>query len=139
MAGSGTGICRDCRGSSFIGLHLGYSQPFVALGNGGLNGCIDFDNLNTGSSKSFAAIASNNGHDSDTGEYFLNDTEVLADFTSRVVHTETLVGKPFVSTYYGQSTWDARREVDKDFMLPYITRKTSAASWPALQQRTSAI
>ncbi|KAL5532409.1 hypothetical protein ACEPAF_5979 [Sanghuangporus sanghuang] len=80
-----------------------WNQRFVALGNGGLNGCIDYDNLNTGSSKGFAAIASNNGHDGDTGEFFANNTEVLADFTSRAIHTETLVGKQFVSTYYGQS------------------------------------
>ncbi|KAL5505046.1 hypothetical protein ACEPAH_7709 [Sanghuangporus vaninii] len=80
-----------------------WNQRFVALGNGGLNGCIDYANLNVGSSKGFAAIASNNGHDGDTGKFFANNTEVLADFTSRAIHTETLVGKQFVSTYYGQS------------------------------------
>ncbi|KAL5521023.1 hypothetical protein ACEPAG_8945 [Sanghuangporus baumii] len=80
-----------------------WNQRFVALGNGGLGGCIDYDNLHTGSSKGFAAIASNNGHDGDTGVYFANNSEVLADFTSRAVHTETLVGKQFVSTYYGQT------------------------------------
>ena len=63
---------------------------------------IDYDNLNYGTSLGFAAVASNNGHDSDTGEYFANNTEILADFTSRAVHTETVVGKQFVNTYYGQ-------------------------------------
>ncbi|KAL5532412.1 hypothetical protein ACEPAF_5982 [Sanghuangporus sanghuang] len=80
-----------------------WNQKFLALGNGGLNGCIDYANLGYGTSFGFASVASNNGHDGDNGEAFVNNTEVLADYTSRAIHTETVVGKQLVSTYYGQA------------------------------------
>ncbi|KAL5521101.1 hypothetical protein ACEPAG_9023 [Sanghuangporus baumii] len=80
-----------------------WSGRFLALGNGGLGGCIDYDNLDYGSSLGFASVASNNGHDGTSGAPFANNSEVLADFTSRAVHVETTVGKKLVAAYYERS------------------------------------
>ncbi|KAL5504958.1 hypothetical protein ACEPAH_7621 [Sanghuangporus vaninii] len=77
-----------------------WSGRFLALGNGGLGGCIDYDNLDYGSSLGFASVASNNGHDGNSGAAFANNSEIVADFTSRAVHVETTVGKELVAAYY---------------------------------------
>ncbi|KLO15211.1 tannase and feruloyl esterase [Schizopora paradoxa] len=79
-----------------------WNGRFLALGNGGLGGCVDYPNLSYGSSLGFAAVGSNNGHDGNTGEFFVNNPEVLNDFTHRSIHTEQLVGKQLVREYYGK-------------------------------------
>ena len=58
--------------------------------------------MDYGSKLNFATVGSNNGHDGDSGSSFVNP-EVLADFTSRAIHTETVVGKQIVQQYYGKS------------------------------------
>ena len=37
------------------------------------------------------------------GYAFENNTEVLADFTTRSIHLENLVGKQFIETFYGSA------------------------------------
>ncbi|OCB90695.1 tannase and feruloyl esterase [Sanghuangporus baumii] len=81
-------------------LPTSWSGRFLALGNGGLGGCIDYINLDYGSSLEFASIASNNGHDGNSGVLFANNSEILEDFTSRAIHVETAVGKELVAAYY---------------------------------------
>ncbi|OCB86961.1 tannase and feruloyl esterase [Sanghuangporus baumii] len=121
-----------------------WNQKFLALGNGGLNGCIDYANLGYSTSFGFASVALNNGHDGDDGEAFVNNTGVLADYTSRAIHTETVVGKQLVSTYYGQAQnssyyMPAQPAADKVYTPLSIVQKTSTGFLPALQQRTLTI
>ncbi|KAJ7637197.1 tannase and feruloyl esterase [Roridomyces roridus] len=66
---------------------------FLALGNGGLGGCISYRELDYGSAMHFATVGSNNGHDGN---------RVLHDYVSRSIHTEALVGKQIVEMYYGR-------------------------------------
>ncbi|KAF7300107.1 Carboxylic ester hydrolase [Mycena kentingensis (nom. inval.)] len=74
---------------------------FLALGNGGNNGCIDYAGLGYGTSLHFASIASDNGHDGSGGLPFLNHPEVINDFAFRAIHVEALIGKALVRAYYG--------------------------------------
>lgn len=100
-----------------------WNGRFLALGNGGLGGCkprilrphenpdssfqffhhigIDYSSLTYGTRQHFASVASNNGHDGNSGKDFLNP-EVLNDFTSRSIHVETVVGKQLVEHHYGR-------------------------------------
>ncbi|KAJ6472691.1 tannase and feruloyl esterase [Mycena vitilis] len=75
---------------------------FMGLGNRGLGGCIGYDELDYGSSLHFATVASNNGHDGDTGLPFFRKPEVLNDFSFRSIHVEAVVGKQIVEAYYGR-------------------------------------
>ncbi|KAF8211988.1 tannase and feruloyl esterase [Mycena galopus ATCC 62051] len=75
---------------------------FLGLGNGGLGGCIFYNDLEYGSRMHFATVGSNNGHDGYTGLPFLGNDEVLHDFASRSIHTEAVIGKQIVETYYGK-------------------------------------
>ncbi|KAJ7624950.1 tannase and feruloyl esterase [Roridomyces roridus] len=83
---------------------------FLAVGNGGLGGCIAYRDLDYGSAMHFATVASNNGHDGNSGVAFLGNPEVLKDFASRSIHTESVIGKQIVEAYYG-------REHDKSYYL----------------------
>ncbi|KAJ7645068.1 tannase and feruloyl esterase [Mycena polygramma] len=76
---------------------------FLGLGNGGLGGCIDYANLDYGASLHFAAVASDNGHDGNSGAVFLNHPEVINDFAFRAVHVEAVIGKQIVQAYYGNA------------------------------------
>ncbi|KAG5734860.1 putative feruloyl esterase B-2 [Termitomyces sp. T112] len=75
---------------------------YLGLGNGGLNGCIDYTNLDYGTSLHFATIASDGGHDGNTGLPFLNNPEVISDFSFRALHASTLIGKQLVEEFYGR-------------------------------------
>ncbi|KAJ7641301.1 tannase and feruloyl esterase [Roridomyces roridus] len=75
---------------------------FMAIGNGGLGGCIDYSQLDHGSALHFATVGSNNGHDGDTALPFFNNPEVLTDFSHRSIHVQSLIGKQIVQAYYGR-------------------------------------
>ncbi|KAF8510909.1 tannase and feruloyl esterase [Gautieria morchelliformis] len=74
---------------------------FLGLGNGGLGGCIDYVNLDYGTTLHFASVGSDNGHDGSDGHQFLNSPEIINDFAFRAVHVEAVLGKQIVDAYYG--------------------------------------
>ncbi|KAJ7202721.1 tannase and feruloyl esterase [Mycena haematopus] len=76
---------------------------FIGLGNGGLGGCIEYSDLDYTTSLHFAAIASDNGHDGQSGLPFLHHPEIINDFAFRAIHAEAVVGKQLVHAYYGSS------------------------------------
>ncbi|KAJ7804843.1 tannase and feruloyl esterase [Mycena olivaceomarginata] len=75
---------------------------FLALGNGGLDGCIYYRELDYGSALHFATVGTNNGHNGNTGRPFFGNSEVLNDFTFRSIHVAAVVGKEIVAAYYGR-------------------------------------
>ncbi|KAF8518084.1 tannase and feruloyl esterase [Gautieria morchelliformis] len=76
---------------------------FLALGNGGLGGCIDYINLGYGSALHFATVASDNGHDGTSISGSLQSPELLNDYGFRAIHVEAVLGKQIVDTYYGRT------------------------------------
>jgi feruloyl esterase len=60
-----------------------WTGRFLSGGNGGLNGCIDYSNLAYTSSLGFSSVGTNNGHNGTSGEPFLNNPDVVADFAYR--------------------------------------------------------
>ncbi|KAF7368248.1 Carboxylic ester hydrolase [Mycena venus] len=73
---------------------------FLTLGNGGLDGCIYYRELDYGSALHFATVGTNNGHDGNTGRPFLGNLEVLNDFSFRSIHVGAVIGKQIVAAYY---------------------------------------
>ncbi|KAF5340492.1 hypothetical protein D9758_014567 [Tetrapyrgos nigripes] len=53
----------------------------LSTGNGGLAGCIKYEDLTYGSALGFATVGANNGHNGTSGLPFYHNTEVLEDFT----------------------------------------------------------
>ncbi|KAH1612695.1 Feruloyl esterase B-1 [Aspergillus fumigatus] len=79
-----------------------YTGRFLSTGNGGLNGCVSYADMVYATQYGFATIGTNNGHFGDTGQYFLNNPEVIEDFAYRALHTGTVVGKALTKLFYPQ-------------------------------------
>jgi feruloyl esterase len=79
-----------------------WTGRFLATGNGGIGGCIQYEDVAYGNFFGFATVASNNGHDGMTGKPFLNAPNVIEDFAWRAVYTETIVGKELTNQFYNK-------------------------------------
>ncbi|CAI6339933.1 unnamed protein product [Periconia digitata] len=80
-----------------------WNGRFLATGNGGIGGCIDYANLQHGAGLGFATFGTNGGHDGQTGfEFFLNRPEDINDFGYRAIHAEAEAGKYIIEQYYGR-------------------------------------
>jgi hypothetical protein len=74
----------------------------LGTGNGGLNGCIKFNDINYGARHGFATIGTNNGHDGNAGTPFLNNPGVVEDYVYRSIHLEAAIGKNITKQFYGE-------------------------------------
>ncbi|KAL0569617.1 hypothetical protein V5O48_012343 [Marasmius crinis-equi] len=79
-----------------------WTGRFLSTGNGGLGGCIKYQDVANGASLGFATVGANNGHDGNTGAPFENRPEVLKDFVFRSIHTNVVVGKQITEHFYEQ-------------------------------------
>lgn len=79
-----------------------WKGQFLATGNGGIGGCIDYSTIQNGAGLGFASFGTNAGHNGSVGyEFFLNQPEVINDFGHRAIHVEAEVGKEIIRQYYG--------------------------------------
>ena len=81
-------------------LPTNWTGRFLSTGNGGLSGCIQYEDIAYGTSFGFATVGANNGHNGTSGEAFYKAPEVVADFAYRSVHTGVVVGKQVSKAYY---------------------------------------
>ncbi|KAH8660651.1 Tannase/feruloyl esterase [Tricladium varicosporioides] len=77
-----------------------WSGRFLATGNGGIDGCTKYEDMNYGVKYGFATVGSNNGHNGTSGLAFLHNDEVLQDYVWRALHTITSVGKFLTRAFY---------------------------------------
>ncbi|KAI8265991.1 putative feruloyl esterase [Colletotrichum sp. SAR11_239] len=80
-----------------------WSGRFLATGNGGLGGCIQYYDVEYGASLEFATIATNNGHQGYTGAPFLHNLDVIQDFAYRSIEKGIFIGKQVTQEFYGKS------------------------------------
>jgi feruloyl esterase len=79
-----------------------WNHRFLATGNGGEGGCIDYPTIQNGAAFGFASMGTNAGHNGSVGfGFFLDQPGVLDDFGYRAVHVEAQVGKAVIGRYYG--------------------------------------
>lgn len=81
-------------------LPTNWTGRFLSTGNGGLSGCIQYEDIAYGTSYGFATVGANNGHNGTSGEAFYHNAEVVEDFSYRSVHTGVVVGKAIAKAYY---------------------------------------
>lgn len=73
---------------------------FLSTGNGGLGGCIQYEDIDYGTSLGFATVGTNNGHDGMTRQAFLNNLDVITDYAWCAVHEGVLLGKQISEAFY---------------------------------------
>ncbi|KAH6849163.1 Tannase/feruloyl esterase [Alternaria alternata] len=83
-------------------LPANWTGRFLSGGNGGLNGCIKYEDLAYASGLGFAAVGTNNGHNGTSGKPFYNNSDVVEDFAYRALHTGVVVGKQITKDFYGK-------------------------------------
>ncbi|KAI9362553.1 tannase and feruloyl esterase [Zopfochytrium polystomum] len=79
-----------------------WNGRFLSTGNGGLNGCISYEDINYGVAHGFASVGANAGHNGTRGLAFYQNDDVVEDFVYRSVHTGVVVGKQVTKAFYGR-------------------------------------
>lgn len=80
-----------------------WTGRFLSTGNGGLSGCIQYEDLAYTVGLGFSTVGANNGHNGTSGKAFYNNPEVVNDFAYRSVHTGVVVGKEISKSFYGKT------------------------------------
>ncbi|KAI5364568.1 Putative tannase/feruloyl esterase, alpha/Beta hydrolase [Septoria linicola] len=83
-------------------LPTNWTGRYLSVGNGGLNGCIAYEDIAYGTESGFAAVGSNDGHNGTAGNAFYQNADVVEDFAYRSIVTETLVGKALTYAFYSK-------------------------------------
>ncbi|KAF2833512.1 tannase-domain-containing protein [Ophiobolus disseminans] len=80
-----------------------WTGRFLATGNGGLDGCIKYEDLAYTAFNGFASVGSNNGKNGTSGLPFYNNPEIGLDFAWRSLQTSVEAGKTLTAAFYGES------------------------------------
>ena len=81
-------------------LPTNWTGRFLSTGNGGVSGCIQYEDIAYATSFGFATVGANNGHNGTRGVAFYQNSEIVADFAYRSLHTGVVVGKEITEAYY---------------------------------------
>ncbi|KAH9909901.1 Tannase/feruloyl esterase [Xylariomycetidae sp. FL2044] len=72
----------------------------LATGNGGIDGCIKYDDIAYGVANGFATVGTNNGHNGTYGDAFYQNEDVVIDFSWRSLHTSAIAAKGLSKIFY---------------------------------------
>lgn len=81
-------------------LPLNWTGRFLGTGNGGVDGCIQYEDMAYASSMGFATVGANNGHNGTSGLAFYKSPEVIEDYAWRSIYTSVQVGKALTNNFY---------------------------------------
>ncbi|KAH6900595.1 tannase and feruloyl esterase [Thelonectria olida] len=83
-------------------LPFNWTGRFLSTGNGGLGGCIQYEDMAYAVKNGFATVGANGGHNGTSGIAFYKNTGAIEDFAYRSVHTGVVIGKQVTEAFYGQ-------------------------------------
>ncbi|KAK1979836.1 Tannase/feruloyl esterase [Colletotrichum cereale] len=72
----------------------------VTVAGGGLDGCIHYEDMAYATANGFAAVGTNNGHAGTTAVQFLDNEDVVIDFSWRAIHVGVVAGKQLLQPLY---------------------------------------
>jgi feruloyl esterase len=80
----------------------------MATDNKGLSGCPSYDDMIYTSSLGFSVVGDNGGHNNTEylgmdAQQFLNNNELVIDWSHRARHAAVVAGKQVIKTDYGQA------------------------------------
>ncbi|TVY83045.1 putative feruloyl esterase B-2, partial [Lachnellula suecica] len=76
---------------------------YLSTGNGGIDGCVKYEDLAYTTANGFASMGTNNGHNGTTGVTFLNNPDILQDYAYRALHVGTATGKLLTEKFYSKA------------------------------------
>lgn len=82
-----------------------WNERFLAVGNGGFAGGINWHDMGAGVSYGFASMSTDTGHNSTAIDlsWALNDPESQSDFGWRAMHGSIMLAKDVVAQYYSKN------------------------------------
>ncbi|KAI5467637.1 tannase and feruloyl esterase [Mariannaea sp. PMI_226] len=83
-------------------LPFDWTGRFLSSGNGGLGGCILYEDLSHAVTNGFAAVGTNGGHDGLSGRAFYLNPGTIEDFAYRSVRISVAIGKDITEAFYGK-------------------------------------
>ncbi|KAI0530387.1 Tannase/feruloyl esterase [Xylaria digitata] len=85
-------------------LPVEWNNRFLAVGNGGFGGGINWLDMGAGAQYGFAVVSTDTGHDSLTGNtsWAFENPEARTDWGWRALHGAVTIGKTLTQTYYGR-------------------------------------
>jgi feruloyl esterase len=79
-----------------------WNGRFLSTANGGLAGCIQYEDMVYGVSQGFATASGNGGHNGTSGIGFYMNPGAVENFSYRSVHLGAVLGKQVSESYYGK-------------------------------------
>ncbi|KAK1993167.1 hypothetical protein LX36DRAFT_643558 [Colletotrichum falcatum] len=77
-----------------------WNGRLVTVAGGGLDGCIHYEDMAYATANGFAVAGTNNGHAGTTGVQFLDNEDVVIDFSWRAIHVGVIAGKQLSRPLY---------------------------------------
>lgn len=87
----------------FLPGEVEWTGRLLGTGNGGIDGCIKYEDIAYGLEHGFAVTGTNNGHNGTSGGAFLNNPNVITDFSWRAIHTAAEAGKILTKAFYASA------------------------------------
>ena len=82
---------------------LGWNGKYLAVGNGGWSGNINYSGLADGVHRGYATSSTNTGHIGGSASFARGHPEKLVDFAYRSEHEMSVTAKAIIESYYGKS------------------------------------
>lgn len=82
--------------------HDSWTGRLLGTGNGGIDGCIKYEDIAYGLEHGFTVTGTNNGHNGTGGEAFLNNPDTIEDFSWRAIHVAADASKVLTKAFYGR-------------------------------------
>lgn len=80
-----------------------WTGRFMSTGNGGVSGCIQYEDMAYGLNQGFSVVSTNNGHNGTSALPMFHHPGVVEDFAYRAMHLGVLLGKQTSEAFYGKS------------------------------------
>ncbi|KAF4449053.1 feruloyl esterase [Fusarium albosuccineum] len=80
-----------------------WTGRFLSTGNGGVSGCIQYEDMAYGVGLGFSTVSANNGHNGTSALPMFHNPGVVEDFAYRSIHTGVVLGKQTTKQFYGKN------------------------------------
>ncbi|KAK2012842.1 tannase and feruloyl esterase [Colletotrichum eremochloae] len=77
-----------------------WNGRLVTVAGGGLDGCIHYEDMAYATANGFAVVGTNNGHAGTAGFQFLDNEDVVIDFSWRAIHVGVVAGRQLLQPLY---------------------------------------
>ena len=87
----------------WLPLPSGWNGKFEGVGNGGLAGTISYSSMAPGLQRGFAIASTDTGHNSTEPQLWLENQDLVIDYSYRGLHLTTVNAKAIIAAFYNRA------------------------------------